>query len=200
MNVYIGTRGELKNAYIGEVYEYSYDFRNKSLSQVQNDWWTLQEWSGAVAFNANWVYLSSKSYNLRMWNVKWPWTNANKIIMTMTATVWTWSATFKLSTSDNADTNTTGINIDSNWNKQVLAIYWTSYTFSWLSSWTYTQKVVLDLLNKTYTLSCTWKTDNTWSITDAQIAWIKANSKTVWVYIWSGSTGTVIRDISILVE
>lgn len=200
MNVYIWTSGVLKNDYIGEVYEYSYDFRNKTLSQVQNDWWTFQEWSGTVAFNSNWVYLRSTSYNLRMRNVKGPWTNANKITMTMTATVWTWSATFKLSTSNNADTNTTSINIDSNRNKQELIIYWNWYSFSWLSSWTYTQKVVLDLVNKTYTLSCTWKSDNTWSITDEQIAWIKANAKTVWVYIWKSSTGTVIRDIKILVE
>jgi hypothetical protein len=33
---------ELKNDYIGEykVYEYSYDFRNKTTTQLANDGWT----------------------------------------------------------------------------------------------------------------------------------------------------------------
>ena len=45
MNVYIWTSGVLKNAYIGEVYEYSYDFRNKSSTILTNDWWSVWSWT-----------------------------------------------------------------------------------------------------------------------------------------------------------
>jgi hypothetical protein len=31
---------ELKNAYIGGYYEYSYDFRNSSTSQITSDGWS----------------------------------------------------------------------------------------------------------------------------------------------------------------
>jgi hypothetical protein len=40
MNIYLhpsGVKKELKNDYIGEVYEYSYDFIGKTTTQLAND-------------------------------------------------------------------------------------------------------------------------------------------------------------------
>lgn len=67
MWVYIGT-SELKNAYIGEVYEYSYDFRNKTTTQLANDWWTNTSW---LTTGANWV--TASSWTAIFNQISWLW-------------------------------------------------------------------------------------------------------------------------------
>jgi len=59
MNVYIWTSGELKNAYIGEYHWYSFDFRNKTQSQAEANWWTI---GGTYNSDANGWYTSIWSY------------------------------------------------------------------------------------------------------------------------------------------
>jgi hypothetical protein len=44
---------ELKNDYIGEVYEYSYDFRGKSVAKMQSDGWNIFLNSNYAIFNSN---------------------------------------------------------------------------------------------------------------------------------------------------
>ena len=59
MNVYIWTSGVLKNDYIGEVFEYSYDFRGKSVAKMQSDGWNIFLNSNYAIFNSNWINTNS---------------------------------------------------------------------------------------------------------------------------------------------
>jgi predicted membrane-bound spermidine synthase len=57
MNIYLhpsGVKKELKNDYIGKVYEYSYDFRNKTTTQVQNDGWFVYDNTSAYMDTRAW--------------------------------------------------------------------------------------------------------------------------------------------------
>ena len=80
MWVYIGT-SELKNAYIGEVYEYSYDFRNKSSTILSNDGWTNAS-SGTTTFSSQWIKWSSIRYTKPI-NLS----NASRLTLSCT---WAW--------------------------------------------------------------------------------------------------------------
>lgn len=197
------TEKELKNAYIGEVYEYSYDFRNKSSIILTNDWWTQQSWN--IAFNSDGIYLTSSSQNLILSrNLGASLSSAKKIKITQySKESSTWSTIVALSTwatISQANTWTWPI-MDINGGYQQYDIYWSVTNATTISSGTYTQSLTLDLVNKTAVLSCTWKTDQTITITDTQITNILTNSEYLILYIWSGSwTWTVVWDISLTIE
>lgn len=77
MNVYIGTSGELKNAYIGEVYEYSYDFRGKSSTNLTNDGWSV---GANTTIDSNGI--TSSSYSSTTHEIWHSITNAKRLTLT----------------------------------------------------------------------------------------------------------------------
>ena len=184
---------ELKNAYIGEVYEYSYDFRNKTLAQIQADGFSVWEWT--TKFSSNWIWCNTT--NRIIVNKSFPsLANANKITITQTSIVSNWSCAIALNWTWRS--YTTRIYLDSSQNHQQLYIWWTYYMYSWLSAWTYTQTGVFDLVNKTATLSCTWKSDHTETITDTEVSNIRNYLNNIEVYV--SNNANYISTFSITVE
>lgn len=169
--------------------EYSYDFRNKSWSTVQNDWWTLLQWTSWTTINSSWIVMPTR----------WQWA-ANKVRIYRSenlsnAKKITLQATYNWSTSDwwNGFDFTTrqSSNFDTWWT----SISWWTTTASWYvsrwsastpntsvrygdnpSSWTWTSTAEFDLVNKTITFTRNWLQTLTWTISDADIATIKSGN------------------------
>lgn len=166
MNVYIWTSGVLKNDYIGEVYEYSYDFRNKTASQITSDGWT---YTNTPLFDSDWMYYSTWNSILDT-TISQIWTH-NKVILECTFSV-NRSYEFALACYlvNSSKTNQYWLYTDNNssWNKMIKINGTDVYiTTTVLSSWNYNLKLVLDLSNKTY--NCSSPYSKSWSLTDAQI-------------------------------
>lgn len=47
------------------VYEYSYDFRNKTASNLISDWWTFTTWQSQFTSDSNWCWRNSTSSDTR---------------------------------------------------------------------------------------------------------------------------------------
>lgn len=159
-----------------KTYSYSYDFSNKSISDMQDDWWTLKTASWVSSWD-NWVKYSWWNY---LWNSPtWLSTaisNANVIIIKSTHTQrvnWTlWL------TKWNSDA-------DADW----FAIYWDA-SVVWCSvAWTQVFKTsfspsaqqhtavgIFNLNSKTAYVDYDWIYTNTVSLTDAQITFIKSTN------------------------
>ena len=173
MNVYLyqsWTEKELKNAYIGKVYEYSYDFRGKTTTNLTNDGWT---YTNTPSIDANWVYYSSWACYLTHSLVSF--NNAKKITIDAQFQVWLdtrWSVWLWTSIS----------NWENNWfyadqtpsrQVQLNSATITDERTS-IQSWTRTIHIEYDLVNKTYLY--TWFIEQSWTLTDTQIANIKTNN------------------------
>ena len=165
----------LKNAYIGEVYEYSYDFRNKSSTILTNDWWTV---GANTTIDSNGIISSSYSSTTHLiWKSI---ANAKKMVLTcwlynainMNSSYWLWATTSSVGThyisfyegassSDNSS----------------LALDWAAVQQflqqepSWQSEWTYT----LDFENLTYNFEYAGVTKS-WTMTQTQADNIRNNN------------------------
>jgi len=159
-------------------YEYSYDFRNKSATQLANDWWTntssLITWS-------DWISASGWTQTLN--TISWLWTaiaSANKI-------------TFNIQTYISSTNNTLAwlaIFHDTNWtaeswfyydntnfvvNANASIIFKQSHS---KSTWIKNITCVFDLVNKTYYWNYVWGNGAfSGTLTDSQIAGIR----TCWI-------------------
>ena len=196
MNVYLyqnNTEKILKNAYIGEVYEYSYDFRNKTLAQIQADGFSVWEWT--VKLNANWLASNSSSARVIVNKSLPSLSNAKRITISQTSIVnrtcavrlnWTWR------------TYSTGIYLWAYQGIQMVSIANNNTQYSWLSAWTYTQTWVFDLANKVATLSCTWKSEQTKSITDTEISNIITYVNNIEIFVEFDTS--YIQAINIVIE
>ena len=193
---------KIKKIYVGtqqvrpkDVFEYSYDFRNKTISQIISDWWTTAQWTPTIT--SNW-YSSSNSSRSRS-NFTLPsLSNAKKITLKTTIvfnnSTSAWKAV-RLFTSSR--TNATGYLVSAYWDMQV-QIGWDSTILSptW-SAWTYNTTAILDLQNATYTFSVTWFSDNTWTITSTQISNIRACTV---AEVFSEDNKWALSSISLTVE
>ena len=186
------------------VYKYSYDFRNKSISQIQSDWWVTREWSYSAG--SSWIYTSRDT-------VIWfpvDCSNATKITMTWTAnasnTTTSWFSiglmtTVTTQTSDawiwlygTFNSPSWAVSVYSNWSRANWNDIWA------IRPWTYTATVVIDLLNKTISWSVPNKWTSTLSLTDAQVSAIKS-MKWFNIYLSTWNTYTVtLSDVSITIE
>ena len=183
----------LKNAYIGEVYDYSYDFRNKTTANLTADWFSVYEWTWKV--NSSW--LSSNSSNARVIVNKsiQSLLNATKLTITQLCILSNGSVWIRLNWTWR--TYATWMYMGTTENYQTLAIAGTANNYSWMSAWTYTQTAIFDFVNKTATLSCTWKSDHTETMTDTQINNIKNNINNIEFYIDRNSS--YIQTVNIIV-
>ena len=183
---------------------YSYDFRNKSASDLSNDWWTtrwtLSTWSSWVSspIGADVNLLHSVDLSV-----------AKKITITSSIInnnsqggkafiFWLWI--------DNSSTwYTNAVNfyvVDSSygWTKvQILQSWtttnWTNIWYIWTSS--YTPIIIIDLENKLITWKINWYSDSTLSLTDSQATAIKS----YWcLNLYTTQNNFYIQDVSITVE
>jgi len=164
--IYVGTQ-QVRPAYL---YKYEYDFRNKTTTNLTNDGWTYTK---TPSIDANGVYYSSWACYLTHSLVSF--NNARKITIDAQFQVWLtsmWSVW--LWTSIN--------NWENNWfysdqtpsrqvklNSATITDERTS-----IQSWTRTIHIEYDLVNKTYLY--TWFIEQSWTLTDTQIANIKTNN------------------------
>ncbi len=170
------------------IFEYSYDFRNKTWSQCQSDWWTVTWWQTPSVWSDgiyyNWWY-SNVAKTLDK-----DFSNAKKITFSMYY---------------NAPSNFNWLGF------RILKMPWDSNRFgTWIGTsareitlnnttvksiskskpyWWNTQTIEYDLVNKTYSYS--WEFSDTWTLTDTQISTIKTLN-TVWfglnyAYVWTVS-------------
>ena len=197
MWVYIGT-SELKNAYIGEVYEYSYDFRGKSTSQITADGRSYSAWA-TPSFWTYWVYGGS---SVRLsYDISSHISNAKKIKLDFTTKTssysWAWFRMAKTVTSSVRE----GLTWPwyNNTSEIYMNIYDSSNSFSWITSWTYQFTSIIDLEAKTWGLSITWKSDVSWTLTDSQVSNILSNTTKIFVFISSADSNQWISTVSITI-
>ena len=190
---------ELKNAYIGEVYEYSYDFRGKTTSQIQADGFT--NWTWTPQFSSNWIYNSSSTtLRIKKWWINL--TNARKLTMKLNGYFWAGSYAFRVAkiTSSNQVSNYSWMYFAvSNNQRQLEANSW-GYLVSWLSAWSYTATAEFDFINKTSKLVTSWYSDITYTLTDAEISDIRANTDNIFLYLSNNNSSSYISDINITIE
>lgn len=184
------------------ISRYGYDFRNKSINQINTDGWTVQSWT--IAFDANWVYRSWWTANVVITKpIPNNISNARKIIISMWNIMASASSSF-FALWENASTSIsyfTWLTLDTNQNRYDIWIWWTIYYNSWLSAGTYDTSLTLDLVNKTYVLSSSWTTLKTGTITDTEVSNIRTKLQYMVVYIWkSASTSTRVEDINLKIE
>lgn len=183
----------LQNAYIGEVYEYSYDFRNKTLSQIQADGFSVWEWT--VKLNANGISSNTSNARIIVNHSIQSLNNAKSLTIIQNCILSSWSNSIRL--NGTWRTYATWIYMDDTQNQQLLQIGGNNTTYSWISAWTYTQKLVINFESKIATLSCTWKSDQTKTITDTEINNIYNNINNIETYVYGSNC--YIKDFSIVI-
>ena len=195
-----------------QAYEYSYDFRNKSWTQVQNDWWTLIQWTSWTTINSNGINFPTK----------WWWTSnkvrisypivltwAKKITMEMT---YYWAASDWWNNFNYTTRNSSSF--DDWWTSMAWATTTASwYVWKWSGSsrnltlrydnspvtWTYTSTATFDLTTKTMTFQRNWLSQLTWTIPDGDISIIR--SMNILAIDWWHDIWTIqLRTIYIKVE
>lgn len=187
----------LKNAYIGEYYEYNYDFSNKSVALMQADGWTFSSTSNWT-FSSDGIDCSSQQRAFLTLDVL---SEAKKITIENVYVVSTTSRArgvrFCLSTSElwnpawhywSGVENVTRIDIPS-YAKSISSYSWTG---------TKTCKVVLDLENKTWLLTYTGLSDISQTFNETSVNTIRTY-KTLQLF-FSGWTGVKVKTVSITVE
>ena len=146
MNVYIWTSGELKNAYIGEVYEYSYDFSNKTQATITADWWTFWNTSN---FSSNSDGISWNPIRVG-YDISQYVPTANKITMSFVCSLYNSAAAWLRLIKANGDYTWFTWLFVTTWssNYRTPSIYWTSWTnVTPYSNWVYTNTVELDFVS-----------------------------------------------------
>ena len=178
-------------------YEYSYDFRNKSTSQITADGWTYSAWATPY-FNSNWVYGASVRL---VYDISSHISNAKKITIQFSSSTisecWAWVRLAKTVTSSSRVWLTWPWHNGSS--ETYMQIYDTVNSYSWLSSWTYTFNWVINLTAKTWSLSITWKTTQTWTLTDTQVSNILNNTTKLFVFT-TPSSGCTVSDLKLTIE
>lgn len=161
---------ELKNAYIGEVYEYSYDFRNKTLASVLSDWWTVSEWSFDSSFWSNWLHWGT-SWNVLTKNTNEKLSNTSIIDIetnvNITSTTYWQTNVWLIMGGTNEIFLSIYYNGSQDWYR--LGIDWTNYwQYVSHSAWNVKMICKIDLWNKTYNATI-WSTNITWSLSSTQV-------------------------------
>ena len=207
MNVYIWTSGVLKNDYIGEVFEYSYDFRGKSVAKMQSDGWNIFLNSNYAIFNSNWINTNSTNNAImaKIENLNSIIKNSKKITLSFTGAI-TNAFSGRLSLFNEATSSTRRWitwPYASNYGSSIqTSLYTTDITDSRTVNSTMKVTTVLDFTAKTWKTTATDGYSRSGTLTDTQISNIKDNSK--WFYIFASTstsnTNWGLTSIYVLVE
>ena len=171
------------------VYEYSYDFRNKTLAWIQADGWEIFYNSNIATINSYWFAVTNSAQNSTMakvtlWNSYF--NTAKKITLTFKSTVPNWNSNrfsmFSVATSSTRSW-VTWPRYSYSWYQT--SIYGTNYTDSISQTWEATVVTVVDLVAKTWaTTSTTWYSRN-WTLSDTEVSNIKNNTNWIYVSPWT---------------
>jgi len=195
---------ELKNAYIGEVYEYSYDFRDKSTTQLTNDWWSVLWWT--LETGSSWI-TSPTGKDVTLWHSV-DLSTAKKITIDTSIVrnrddaysgrgMWFWVT---LNSSNWCWFRVYNSWWNYRWIRTVTVIWWTEYEWTntgniWTSS--YNPKFIIDLENKTLTWEISWYSNSTYTLSDAQITSIRSMP---YLTVYATQHNFYIQNVSITVE
>lgn len=219
---------EIKNVYLWEYnaftpINYSYDFRNKSLSWVKTDWWTFTNGESYVTLDSNWIMALSWTstwvnnphfYKMVSW-LSNALTNGNTLKMTVQF-YWTTSAWWptnlfwicsNLSWRDWTDlTNIAFSLMTSSWYTnwwELVSRDWTSwasickYTSS-VSSWTYKFVATINLKTGAATLQRGSETALTWNVSSYLSAIGRCDR--VWCRVWHDVWTLYIQTVQVEVS
>lgn len=173
---------------------YEYDFANKSVAQIKNDWWSMK--TESATFGNEWIKYSGWNdlYVQPIWMVE-ALDNAKKITLKNTHTQYV-NRDVALCYNKDAG-NRYWYNGDASvliyqvWNSEISRV-----RMPWVSSWTvYTATCIIDLVNKTTTIDYWGLYSNTVSLTDSQITTITSMN-----YLWYILENNWLRKISIEIE
>ena len=187
------------------TYTYSYDFRNKTTSQITSDGWTLLTWSLNV--NSNWILWNSNE-DCRLAHTIPSLATAKRIII---------SGTF-IGSTNSLNATSFMVGYGSWWGTSAT---WSNYqwsSYAWIkvfckTNWTtasgnvvgyitatntYKPTITIDLENKLVTWVISWFSNSTYSLSDTQVNDIRNNYTQLIPYV--SVNHTVISDISIDVE
>lgn len=181
-----------------QPFTYSYDFRNKSSTDLSNEGWS---YTWTLETGANWVTAPNKK-DIQLYKT-FDFSNANKITITATAqwstndNVWrhlqfwcgnlTNSLVLMLSAA-NYPTSKIYLN---DWTQ----IYWTDL---WnIGTSTYTSTLEVDLVNKTVKWTIPWLWTSTLTLSDAQVTMIRWLP---YLYFYTTQHTFYIQDISLTIE
>ena len=179
------------------TYEYSYDFRGKTTSQVTAEWFTIKEWNFTI--NSNGVTSSSSSGRVLLHKTVSNVATAKKIILNNTFVLGSSATGCSFRLTNNNRTYTSWIQLTVSTNNYEFHIWWDKVaTLSWMSAGTYTWTTVLDLENKIATFSVSWKATQTYTITDTQVNNIRNYDTLVELQCWNSSC--TISNISVTIE
>lgn len=195
------TPSQVKNVYVWGYYEYSYDFRNKTISEFGADGWIYDD-TKAPSFNSDWIYYTSMTsttsggieLNYILTSAKKITLNTSFVITNSTTHLWVWWIN---SSSWTAFSWIMLTNMLGSRQQQIQINNATVTTTNVsVSTWTYTETIEYDLINKTYTYSGCYP--SSWTLTDEQISWIK-NNNGITVAV-GGSSGIKISTIDLVVK
>lgn len=188
---------ELQNAYIWEVYEYSYDFRNKSATILANDGWTNAS-SNTTTFSSQWITGTSIRYTKPI-----DLSNASRLTLSYT---WTWGAYdeygFRVWQTVTTSTRAWLTGANYTYNQIYMSLFSTSSTyFSWVSSWSHKIDFILDFNAKTFEIKLDWSSFQNWTVTDSQILDIKNKTTVLFAYVsWWWWGGYYLETVNLILE
>lgn len=171
-------------------FEYSYDFRWKTTTKLTSDWWF---WNTAPNIDSNGIYYTAWWSTSVFYSIG-DLSKASKITITGLCTPSTWStACWFFLAQDKSKSD--WLYYDSY--PSVQFILSNTVVYDNRSSFYYNDRsvtIIFDLQAKTY--SCTWFTNISWQLTDAQINNIKWCNQLQALTWWSAR----VKTISIKVE
>ena len=176
------------------IFEYSYDFRNKSVATLQADWYSFTN-TGVVSFDSNGMRMSSRNYaGVQLQSLS----DAKKITLNYTQIVSNSNHDCSIWLSSNKDTtNLTNFTWIYTYASGIHCIRWWTETANNASvSWTYNVNIELDLVNKTSVFKFGSYTYN-YTLSDTDISNIRSDLYFS-VILWKNNV--YIKDISITVE
>lgn len=193
---------------VDETYTYSYDFRGKTSSQVESDWWEVTR--GTLSLNADWLYWTSGTWNevyLQSTTMNDALANAKKITLKLLGShLISWTSGNSFFTTQwkypNASKYTWVYYAYGSSNSYQYGGTSKSFTYTQPSSWTCEYIYEVDLESKTATLTfIQWGSGTfTTNISDTDVANIRATNYIRCAVLWSGDTHCVISKIDVVVE
>ena len=185
-------------------WEYRYDFRNKSNSQLQTDWWSLSN-TTETKYNSDWIYANGDNVPNIYRNL---WVSLNTATYIKYTINWKFIGDYgmwaSLTTRVNTDDTTQNwLANNRNGSNAYASVWWylqntRTYKHN-LSAWNYVQSLKFDFINKTILLYVNG-TAYTGTLTDANITSIRSNNN-IKLYFWQyPSTTTQVYISSIWIE
>ena len=185
--IYVGTNQ------VYPVWRYSYDFRNKTVSQIISDGWVTWAWTPAI--NSIWYASANSNIARSSKTLTNSLADAKKITLDLIL-VWGSAGATAVRLFGNWRTYATWIYIDTSTTQ--LQVAWDVTSKTVLSSWTYTVKIVIDITNSTATFSITWQSDTVINLTNTQINNIKNQITNIEAQAASSNSG--VTSVSLTVE